>query len=275
MPKVTIKRYKESSDQWENIYPEISSHSSSESTYGAGTSLLYGHVKLGSINQTGATAADGIAAPNGHTHTTNLTSDSGTSSITLAYNGKYKLSSGGTDVIFTTPPSELFWCTYGSTTYQKISDEIAAGKLPVCIYNNIKYVYVGLSTTNRHTFASQLFDSYRYVSVNNTNSWGAGVNNFEVTSNKVTTITSASTNTQYPSAKAVYDSLQLKQDTLIFDYTPIEDSANPVTSDGIYNAIEDVREVAEGKTTSYVVDDTTQTEFNSQDSIIHLIGTFL
>ena len=49
-------------------------HASSATTYGLGTSSLYGHVKLGAANQYGATAADGVAAPNGHTHSQYLTS---------------------------------------------------------------------------------------------------------------------------------------------------------------------------------------------------------
>lgn len=44
------------------------SHASSATTYGAGTTANYGHVKLGAAEQNGATAADGVAAPNGHTH---------------------------------------------------------------------------------------------------------------------------------------------------------------------------------------------------------------
>lgn len=44
------------------------SHASTGTTYGVGTSSNYGHVKLGAANQNGATAADGVAAPNGHTH---------------------------------------------------------------------------------------------------------------------------------------------------------------------------------------------------------------
>lgn len=49
-------------------------HRSTATTYGAATSSYYGHVKLGAANQNGATAADGVAAPNGHTHSQYLTS---------------------------------------------------------------------------------------------------------------------------------------------------------------------------------------------------------
>ncbi len=48
-------------------------HDSNTDIYGLGTSTNYGHVKLGSANQNGATAADGVAAPNGHTHSQYLT----------------------------------------------------------------------------------------------------------------------------------------------------------------------------------------------------------
>ena len=41
-----------------------------------------------------------------HTHTTTLASDSGTSTVTLAYGGKYKLTAGGTSVVFTMPSSD-------------------------------------------------------------------------------------------------------------------------------------------------------------------------
>ena len=43
-------------------------HASTGTTYGVGTSINYGHVKLGTVDQNGATAANGVAAPNGHTH---------------------------------------------------------------------------------------------------------------------------------------------------------------------------------------------------------------
>lgn len=56
-------------------------------------------------------------------------------------------------------------------------------------------------------------------------------------SNKVTSISSSSTDIQYPSAKLLYDQLVLKQDTLTFDNTPTENSNNPVKSGGIYTAI--------------------------------------
>ena len=61
------------------------------SNIGAGTSDL-------TIGTTASTAAAG-----NHTHTTTLASDTGTSIVTLSHGGKYKLTAGGTSVIFTMP----------------------------------------------------------------------------------------------------------------------------------------------------------------------------
>ena len=51
------------------------------------------------IGTTATTAAAG-----NHTHTASLATDTGTSSISLAANTKYKLTAGGSSIIFTTPP---------------------------------------------------------------------------------------------------------------------------------------------------------------------------
>ena len=50
------------------------------------------------IGTTATTAAAG-----NHTHTTSLASNTGTSTVSLSANSKYKLTAGGTSVIFTTP----------------------------------------------------------------------------------------------------------------------------------------------------------------------------
>jgi len=66
----------------------------------------------------------------------------------------------------------------------------------------------------------------------------ADVSNKEDKSNKVTALTSSSTDTQYPSAKCTYD------------------------------AIEDVREVAEGKTATYVISKATNPAFNTENATV-------
>ena len=61
-----------------------------------------------------------------------------------------------------------------------------------------------------------------------------------------------------------------KQSELTFDATPVKNSLNPVHSGGIYNSVENLREVAEGKTNTFVVDATVDTIFNSQANEITL-----
>lgn len=65
--------------------------SQARTNIGAGTSSL-------AIGTTSSTAAAG-----NHTHSTTLSTDSGTPNITMAPNTTYKLSTGGTNVIFKTP----------------------------------------------------------------------------------------------------------------------------------------------------------------------------
>ena len=53
------------------------------------------------------------AAPVGHTHTTKIETSTGTSQIKLAYEGKYKLTAGGTTYVFTMPSSDNTWRPIG------------------------------------------------------------------------------------------------------------------------------------------------------------------
>ena len=89
----------------------------------------------------------------------------------------------------------------------------------------------GISRSNSDpaTYGSiDLKDSY--INVNGERWWSGttapiapALSGFEQTTNKVTSISSSSTDTQYPSAKAVYDQLALKQDTI--------DSSNKLSAD--------------------------------------------
>lgn len=83
-------------------------------------------------------------------------------------------------------------------------------------YGNVTDYYIKLGTDNRLTWENT---------------------KVQTTSNLVVTLTPARTHSQYPSAKCVYDALVNKQSKLTFDDTPTQGSTNPVTSDGIYDAI--------------------------------------
>ena len=65
----------------------------------------------------------------------------------------------------------------------------------------------------------------------------ASLNKKENTSNKVTTISSTSTDTQYPSAKAVYTELAKKQNNLTIDTALSSTSTNPVQNKVVNSAL--------------------------------------
>ena len=55
-------------------------------------------------------------AGSGHTHTTTIAADSGTSSLDMAANTKYKLTAGGTTFIFKTPADTNTWTAWAGAT---------------------------------------------------------------------------------------------------------------------------------------------------------------
>lgn len=114
----------------------------------------------------------------------------------------------------------VYLCTYGTTTFAQITQALTDKKPPILIYNNMCYYYVfssigdQVASNNKHYFAMQFKEQYNFITVDGANSWVSDNIVFEKISNKVTSISNASTDTQYPSAKLLYDKLQLKQDTL-------------------------------------------------------------
>ena len=99
------------------------------------------------------------AAKGNHTHTTSLATDSGTSTVSLAANTKYKLTAGGNSVIFTTPPDN-------NTTYENKS--AASGGTDVSLvttgekytWNNKSNLTIGTTSTTaaagNHTHTTSL-----------------------------------------------------------------------------------------------------------------------
>ena len=134
----------------------------------------------------------------------------------------------------------VFWCTYLKTTYNEITSAIADGKYPVCKKENDVYVYQGIAS-NKYVFTSVKNTAVSYIGIGDDNTWSVlSAFTIQVTGNLTTTLSSTSTDKQYPSAKATYD------------------------------AIQGVREVAEGKTATYVVSYATETAFNSTADTITL-----
>ena len=109
---------------------------------------------------------------------------------------------------------EILKVEYGKTTFQEIKDAYVAGKYIVFEYvNNVFHI-------NRVTDTEIYFVSingalgYR-VGLNNKNNWYQNVYPNEQSSNKVTSLSDKSTDTQYPSAKAVYDFVNNTLGTII------------------------------------------------------------
>lgn len=116
--------------------------SNARSNIGAGTSSL-------ALGTTASTAAKGD-----HTHTTSLATDSGTATVTLARNTTYKLTAGGTNVIFKTPASDNtnnrrgFWGT-SSTAAATAEKAVTLGSTTG--WELVAGTIVGVKFTNTNT----------------------------------------------------------------------------------------------------------------------------
>lgn len=97
--------------------------------------------------------------------------------------------------------------TYDTTTYQQIFEWYTNNCVVICSYNSMM-LYLGVVSEGDIFFYNDTIYGQYYVKVTSTDVWSAGVTSFEKIGNKVTSISSSSTNTQYPSAKCVYDNLQ-------------------------------------------------------------------
>lgn len=107
------------------------------------------------------------------------------------------------------PAPEVFVATVNRTSYQEVTDALSEGKVVIAVEGNNTYYYTGLSFYNEYMFFSFLEPSY-YVVVGLTNSniwYTIPASELEFANNKVTSISSSSNDTQYPSAKCVYDTL--------------------------------------------------------------------
>ena len=133
-------------------------------------------------------------------------------------NGLDILGSGNIDT------SEVFIAEYGVTNFQDILNAYNEGKTLVCVFNRPSYINVYVCTTFEYT-PPHTFDfyipmgpvNYRVVCQSG-DSWNYYEDNLETTSNKVTSISSSSTDTKYPSAKCVYNNLNNKQDKITIKY---------------------------------------------------------
>lgn len=65
---------------------------------------------------------------------------------------------------------EIYWVSYGNTTYAEIGDALNSGKLPVCYYAGQYYIYSTHNNTIRY-FVSSYTDQLVWLTVNSSNMW--------------------------------------------------------------------------------------------------------
>lgn len=174
--------------------------------------------------------------------------------------------------------SDIFWVTYGTTTGAQISAAIEAGKAVYLKQNHRIFPLVSYSSGGTYHFAYGYSNSFYTYSLSPQGEWSysekyCATQNYvdnvvsykEDKINKVTSVSSSSTDTQYPSAKLLYDKLAAKQDTLVsgtsiktinntsilgsgnitieggssvdIDTNPTSGSSNAVSSGGVYTAL--------------------------------------
>lgn len=103
--------------------------------------------------------------------------------------------------------SSVFEAIYGETTYEEIIEAYNAGKYIVCLYEELAYHLSSLKN-NAAWFGAIDGDFSFRTWCDKSNVWRKVQYNLELSSNKTRTISETSTDTQYPSAKAVYEALQ-------------------------------------------------------------------
>lgn len=109
---------------------------------------------------------------------------------------------------------EIFVCTYGTTTYAEITTALSAGKIVFCENSSTSRFYMftyKASNDNYYFTCSEGNNSSLYmVYIGSSNVWSSSFIALEKNTNKVTSISNSSTDTQYPSALAVYNYAQPK-----------------------------------------------------------------
>lgn len=127
-------------------------------------------------------------------------------STSAADNGKVLGVSGGIYALIaqSVAAPDVYWATYGTTTYAQLTAAIAADQLPVCIYDELLFVCYAVSD-EAVSFVAVSGEAVNSVYVDNADSWE-------------------------------YETIYLQR-SLTIDATPTLDSTNPVQSGGTASAL--------------------------------------
>lgn len=107
-----------------------------------------------------------------------------------------------------TIPQEVFIAEYGTTSYNDVLSAYNAGKEIVCLWKMWNRQSSTMSIDdNVFNFHFPLQDDNFRLTLDSTNTWNTNRITLQSTNNRVTSIDSSSTNSTYPTSKAVYDAL--------------------------------------------------------------------
>lgn len=105
----------------------------------------------------------------------------------------------------------IFKAVFSETTYDEIVTAYNNGMVVHCDYGGNCYVLTRIDSTNSYFVAVLGTITYR-LNCTSSSVWGSAVFEAEQIKNKVTSLSSASTDTQYPSAKAVFTAIGKKSE---------------------------------------------------------------
>ena len=167
----------------------------------------------------------------------------------------------------------VFKAVYGETTFEEIKAAYDSGKVVHCDYNSLCYVLSRITANGAYFAAVNAPYAYR-MDCTSSSLWTNRVIELEVTSNKVTSLSDKSTDTQYPSAKAVYDFVQSQSGggggTSSDKQGVVSQTLNYNSADNTYS----VSNVVRGSIPSFFIDLVTEAgaSFNAESGYFSLNG---
>lgn len=249
---------------------------------------LTGTINLHKISKTG-TYTDLISKPILNTNNATALSP-GSETIDGTINLHKIAKTGSYNDLLDKPDTEkeIFWATYGTTTGEEISTALSSGKYVAVrrvsdTSTNITYGNCVLHNGEGRWYFETFYGSYTRLYATctvNGSTWSSGTATFvggvrigtaANTSSSVSTVTSG---TSYIITPTAYDPSTNKMATIAdvpkktSDLTNDGDGTSPYATE---DDVQDVREIAEGKTKAYVVSDAVMTEFNSSNSEISIL----
>lgn len=107
---------------------------------------------------------------------------------------------------------DIFVAIFGETKYQEVVEAYNKHQHVMCIYENALHSLFKLSPNSNAVFTG-INDLYTYRLICQTDDkWYTTIKEMETVGNKVKTLSSSSTDTQYPSAKAVFMAISRKSE---------------------------------------------------------------